>query len=353
MKRTKVLVCPDKFRHCADSIWLTQTIGNQVLQNGFEAIELPLSDGGEGFLSVYGSALGANYRSKLVSNALGRPIEARWAIASSSNARGSKTAIIEMALACGLEVIGGASANRPLDSSTRGVGQLILEAIANSAKRIVVGCGGSATTDGGLGALEALRPFHKLKGIELICACDVKTKFTKAAEEFAGQKGATRGEIAFLKRRLERLLKEYNREFGVDLSDLEMAGAAGGLAGGLAAIGSKLVSGIDLIMESCRFEELLLSADLVITGEGLLDESSYDGKVVGKVLELAKRYDKPVLVVVGAVDQDMNIEREGADIVDIVCIPRVDDEPTNSESFGSAVQLEVRRWLDTSKAKSI
>lgn len=84
-----------------------------------------------------------------------------------------------------------------------------------------------------------------------------------------------------------------------------------------------------------------------------MDESSYDGKVVGKVLELAKRYDKPVLVVVGAVDQDLNIEREGADIVDIVCIPRVDDEPTNSESFGSAVQLEVRRWLDTSKAKSI
>ena len=174
-------------------------------------------------------------------------------------------------------------------------------ALDAGARRILVGVGGSATTDGGLGALRAIFAPHRLRRVELFVACDVRTRFTDAAAVFAGQKGATPAEVALLTRRLERLAQVYLDDYGVDVRELEGAGAAGGLAGGLAAVGAELVPGFDLVADELELAELVEEADLVVTGEGFLDEQSFEGKVVGGVAELAERAGTRLLVVAGEV----------------------------------------------------
>ncbi|MCB0963859.1 MAG: glycerate kinase, partial [Acidimicrobiales bacterium] len=157
------------------------------------------------------------------------------------------------------------------------------------------------TTDGGLAAVQALAPAARLHGVELVAAVDVWCPFVAAAERFGPQKGATASQVALLTRRLERLVQVYREDFGVDVSELPGAGAAGGLAGGLAAVGATIASGFDLIATELDLDERIEEADLVVTGEGFVDEGSFDGKVVGGVVELAAEFDVPVLVVAGEV----------------------------------------------------
>jgi glycerate kinase len=209
------------------------------------------------------------------------------------------TAVIEMARASGLLLAGGPEANDPLRASTAGTGELIVAALEAGARRIVVGVGGSATTDGGLAALRAVQSKGRLAGVELIVACDVTTTFVDAAATYGPQKGATDAQVALLARRLERLAQVYVEDFGVDVRDLEGSGAAGGLAGGLAAMGAVLVPGFDLVADLIDLEDRLEGADLVVTGEGFVDEQSFQGKVVGGVLELADAAGVPALVVAG------------------------------------------------------
>jgi glycerate kinase len=232
-----------------------------------------------------------------VTGPLGDPVRAEWRLE-----RGR--AVIEMARASGLALVGGAEGNDPVSATTAGTGELIATAIESGARRIVVGVGGSATTDGGLGAVRALSPRQRLRGIDLLVACDVRTRFVDAAEVFAPQKGATPKQVELLKRRLERLVGVYRDDFGVDVSDLDGAGAAGGLAGGLCAIGADLVGGFDLIADEVRLAERLEGADLVVTGEGFVDEQSFEGKVVGGVESLARSLGVPVLVVCGQAFDD-------------------------------------------------
>ncbi|HEV2992907.1 MAG TPA: glycerate kinase, partial [Acidimicrobiia bacterium] len=175
--------------------------------------------------------------------------------------------------------------NDPLRASTRGTGELLAAATRGGARRALVGVGGSATTDGGLGAIDALG--WSLGSLEVTVACDVKTTFLDAAAQFGPQKGATDAQVALLRRRLERLAAEYERRTGVDVTTLEGGGAAGGLAGGLAAIGARLEPGFDVVATEAGLEERLDGADLVVTGEGKLDASSFAGKVVGGVLDWA------------------------------------------------------------------
>jgi glycerate 2-kinase len=209
--------------------------------------------------------------------------------------------VIEMASASGLDLVGGPDDNDPVSASTTGTGELVAAALDAGARRIVVGVGGSATTDGGLGALRAIHPFLRLRGVDLVVACDVRTRFVDAAEHFAPQKGASPSQVELLRRRLERLVQVYRDEHGVDVSELDGAGAAGGLAGGLAAIGATLVPGFDLIADEVGLDERIEGADLVITGEGFLDEQSFEGKVVGGVAAMATSMGVPVLAIVGAV----------------------------------------------------
>ena len=166
---------------------------------------------------------------------------------------------------------------------------------------MIVGVGGSATTDGGLAALRALHPLSRLKGIELLVACDVRTGFVDAAEVFAAQKGASGAQVKLLRRRLDRLAEVYRTEHGVDVTELEGAGAAGGLAGGLAAAGARLSSGFDLIADELELYDRIEGADLVITAEGFLDAQSFEGKVIGGVASLSADAGVPVLAVVGQI----------------------------------------------------
>src|SRR5688572_4337957 len=263
-----------------------------------------MADGGEGTLDALG---GAN-RVSTVTGPLGDPVQARWRL-------DAPTAVIEMAAASGLELVGGAEGNDPVAASTTGTGELIVAALDAGARRVIVGLGGSATTDGGLGALRAIHPLGRLKGIELIVACDSRVGFLDAATVFATQKGATAAQVELLRRRLERLAQVYLDEHGVDVLALEGAGAAGGLGGGLAAAGGRLVSGFDLVAEEVGLDEAIEGADLVITGEGFLDEQSFEGKVVGGVAALADALDVPVVVIAGQVYEPLPTSIDAVSLV--------------------------------------
>ena len=281
-------MAPDKFRGTASASQAVAALTAGLQALGHEAIACPLADGGEGLLEVLG---GAN-RITTVTGPLGDPVEAAWRFV-------GRSAVIEMALASGLGLVGGAEHNDAVAASTFGTGELISAALEAGAKKIVVGLGGSATTDGGLGALRALEPLHRLRGVELNVACDVGVRFVQAAQLFGPQKGATPSQVKLLERRLERLLQVYENDYGVQVGDLVGGGAAGGLAGGLACLGASLLSGFDLVADYLGLDELIESADLVITGEGFLDAESFEGKVVGGVTDLANRLNVPVVAVVG------------------------------------------------------
>lgn len=273
-----VLAAPDKFRGTLTARQAAAAIAAGAARAGWTASELPLADGGEGTLD----ALGGGNRWATVTGPLGHPVEAEWRLEEDG------TAIVEAALACGLTLAGGAERNDPLAATSRGVGELVAAAIAEGATRIVVAVGGVASTDGGVGAVEAIpTPLP----VPLDVAYDVQTRFLDAADVFAPQKGATPEQVAILRERLAQL----------EVPDLPGSGAAGGLAGGLAAIGGRLLVGFDFVVERVGFDELLAEADLVVTGEGLVDATSSTGKVVGRVLDRASAAGVEALVLAGSV----------------------------------------------------
>ncbi len=302
-----IVAAPDKFRGTVSARQAAAAMGRAARAAGHTCDEVPVADGGEGTLEVLG---GAN-RATEVTGPLGEPVDAGWQLT-----RG--TAVIEMALASGLLLAGGADENDPVEATTYGTGELIAAAPEAGAKRIIVGVGGSATTDGGLGALKALYPPHRLRGIELLVACDTRTRFVEAADRFAAQKGASAAQVKLLHRRLERLLQAYRDDYGVDVENLVGGGAAGGLAGGLAAVGARLDSGFDLVADELALAERIEGADLVITGEGFLDAESFDGKAVGGVADLADELGVPAVAVVGQVFDGMDARLSALSLVDRV-----------------------------------
>lgn len=286
----RVVAAMDKFRSTVSAREAVEAVARAASDQGWQSDPVPLADGGEGTLEALG---GAN-RSSLVTGPLGDPVEAPWQLR-----RGR--AVIEMAAASGLALVGGAEHNDPVEASTYGTGELISLAVDSGAERVLVGVGGSATTDGGWGALRAMYPTARYRGVELLVGCDVRTRFVDAAEVFAPQKGARRTQVQLLRNRLERLVQVYREDYGVDVADVEGGGAAGGLAGGLAAIGAELVSGFDLVADELDLDDRFDGADLVITGEGFIDAESFDGKVVGGVVERAAVCGVPVLAIAGDV----------------------------------------------------
>ena len=291
----RVLAIVDKFRGTATAPQVAAAISRAVRGAGGTCDEAPVSDGGEGWLDAFG---GPN-RTTVVSGPLGDDVPARWRL-------DGRTAMIETARASGLELIGGAEHNDSLAASTTGVGELIDAALDAGARRLLIGLGGSATTDGGFGAIRALRTAHRLRNVEVLVACDVRTHFVDAARVFAPQKGATAAQVGLLTGRLERLAQLYRDEFGVDVRAVDGAGAAGGLAGALFAAGGRLVPGFSLIADELDLHERIADADLVITGEGFLDAQSFEGKVVGSVAELAAAHGVPVAAIVGDVDAEVS-----------------------------------------------
>ena len=288
----RVLAASDKFKGTLTAARACAAIGHACWELGIDCTEMPMADGGEGTLDV----LGGPNRSTLVTGPLGDPVRAEWRYD-----RG--VAVIEMARASGLTLVGGAAKNDAMAASTQGTGELIDTALDMGARRIIVCLGGSATTDGGFGALRAISTPARLKAVDFVVACDVDTLFTDAAEVFAPQKGASPAQVKLLTGRLERLAQVYRQEHGVDVASMPGSGAAGGLAGALAALGATLMPGFDIVAEETGFDEAIKNHDLVITGEGLLDDTSFDGKVVGSVADYAGEHGTQILTVVGDIDE--------------------------------------------------
>lgn len=292
-----MLAASDKFKGTASAADVCAAIGHACWDLGLDCVEIPLADGGEGTLDILG---GTNMHT-WVTGPLGDPVLAHWRFS-----RG--VAVIEMARASGLTLVGGATKNDALGASTQGTGELIDSALDLGARKIIVCLGGSATTDGGYGALRAISAPARLKAVDFVVACDVDTPFLDAARVFAPQKGASPPEVALLSGRLERLADTYRSEYGVDVTSLPGAGAAGGLAGGLAALGARLVPGFDVVAEETDFDEAIENCDVVVTGEGRLDDTSCAGKVVGEVARWAHSLGKPAHAIVGSVDPDMDAQ---------------------------------------------
>jgi glycerate 2-kinase len=292
-----VLACPDKFRGTLSAAEAAEAIASAVESLGGRCVRRPLADGGEGTLDALG---GAN-RVDDVTGPLGDTVHAPWRFEEGA-------AVIEAAQACGLVLAGGSQRNDPMRAATRGVGELVVAAVRTGVRRILLGVGGSASTDGGAGAVEAIRDAGvDLDAVELTVCCDVRTPFTAAAEGFAPQKGADERQVAELTRRLRRMRDEVLAESGVDLDAVPGSGAAGGLAGGLVTVGARLVPGFDAIADHVGLEAYIRRADLVVTGEGRLDRTSLDGKVVGGVLGRTRTAGRRTLIVCGTAEVDPGV----------------------------------------------
>lgn len=328
----RVLAAPDKFKGTASAHEVAAAIGHACWELGIDCVEVPMADGGDGMLEVMG---GAN-RTSVVTGPLGDPVEAGWRFA-------GDTAVIEMAQASGLVQAGGVEANAAMDATTTGTGELIDHALDLGARRIIVGLGGSATTDGGFGAIRAINAIARLKQVELLVACDVNTRFTDAASVFGPQKGASPAQVKMLERRLDRLVQMFAEDFDFDVSGVEGGGAAGGLGGALAALGGRLIPGVELVADEVGlFDHLDPDAliadpiDLVITGEGRLDHTSFAGKVVGGVAAFAADAGIETAAVVGVADA--NVVRDQTALVEIAIV---------SERFGlEAALAEPKRWIE-------
>lgn len=324
----RVVAASDKFKGTATAQEINAAIAAAAEGAGYAATQISMADGGEGTLDALG---GAN-RSSLVTGPLGNPVDAQWRY-------DDGTAVLEMAQSSGLVLAGGKEANDALSATTAGVGELMAEALEAGAKRIVIGVGGSATTDGGLGAIEALGPPDRLDGVEVIVASDVRTTFVDAAKVFGPQKGASSAEVSLLTGRLTALVDVYRDRFDVDVSKLEHSGAAGGLAGGLAAIGATLVDGFDIVADITGLSAAIAGADLVVTGEGFLDEESFNGKVIGGVAALAAEHGVPVLAVAGQVFDDVGDRIDAISLADDFGLERAMAETTACVSEAVASRL--------------
>ncbi len=271
-----LVIAPDKFKGTASALEVARWSEEIAKELGQQTVSFAMSDGGEGLLD----AIGGEIFEDLVTSPLGREVYAKWSMR-------DKTAVIEMAKASGLSLVGGAEQNEPMRATTKGTGQLIVKAFQRGAEEVLVGCGGSATIDGGVGALAAMEPLGQFQGVALKALVDTRTKFLDAAKEFGPQKGANEFEVKELTLRLRGVAGRYLAEMGIDVTGVEGTGAAGGLAGGLYAAGARIVSGFDYVSHFFQLESFLQRANGVITGEGQLDSTSFTGKVVGSIAEIA------------------------------------------------------------------
>jgi glycerate kinase len=318
----RIVIAPDSFKGTVAADLAAEAIARGLARAlpAAEVVVLPVADGGEGTVAA---ALRAGYwpRSARVSGPDGRPVEATIAVNGS-------TAVVELASAAGL----GLAPPAVLTASTRGVGELLLAALDTGARRLVLGIGGSATTDGGAGMLQALGlrlldvdgadvppggaglarldrvdaagADPRLAEIELVVATDVTNPLTGptgAAAVFGPQKGASPDDVADLDAALVRYAAVLRRDLGVDVAASPGAGGAGGTAAGALALGARLVSGAGLVCDLVGLSEAIAGAALVITGEGALDEQTLSGKAPAEVAARARAAGVPCLALAGAV----------------------------------------------------
>lgn len=326
------ILVPDSFKGTLSAIEVCNIMKSSIknLYKDANIISVPVADGGEGTVDAFLYALGGEKKSVWVSDAFNeQKILAHYAMLKDD------IAVIEMAACAGLPLV----KNRlePDKTTTFGVGELIIDAINSGAKKIILGLGGSATNDGGCGMAAALgvkfkdeqdqefiptggtlsqiykidmnNIYSKIEDVEFISMCDVDNPLCGrlgASAVFAPQKGADEDMVKLLDEGLAHLAKIIKRDLHIEVKDIKGAGAAGGLgAGSIAFLQSKLTKGIDVILDTINFDELVSKADIVFTGEGKFDSQSLHGKVVMGVANRSQKYKTPVIVVTGAIGENI------------------------------------------------
>ncbi|MGM9506893.1 glycerate kinase [Larkinella sp. GY13] len=325
----KILLAPDKFKGSltARQVCDAMTEGIRLAHPGAEIVALPMADGGEGTAEVLTQATDGQWITVPALDPLDRPIQASYGISSNH-----QTAFIEMSQASGLRLLHRNELN-PLKASTFGTGQLILDAISRGVTHLVLGIGGSATNDAGIGMAAALGwQFLDAQGESLApcggnleriaqlvppvlplnlsveVACDVTNPLfgpTGAAYVYGPQKGASADDVEKLDQGLRHLARQIQAQFGVDLADQPGAGAAGGLgAGALFFLKATLKEGVKVVMEQTRFAEYLPGTDLVLTGEGKIDNQTLQGKLINGIAQEAKKFAVPTVALCGTLEAE-------------------------------------------------
>lgn len=341
-----LVICAfDSFKGCmtAKEACHAGASGIQERHPDAKVVCLPMSDGGEGMVDCISEAVGATMVSAMVHDPLMQMIEAQYAISADGT-----TAYMEMAAACGLPLVPKELRN-PMLTTTYGVGDLILDAVSRGCKKIVMGIGGSATCDGGKGMIECLHA-HLPLPIEIIVASDVSNPLygeNGAAYVFAPQKGATPEQVRILDTQLRQFAQETEAK-GIALPDLAHhpgAGAAGGLGFGLMAyLGATLQSGIDLLLDTIHFDELIKGADFILTGEGKSDKQTLMGKVPEGILKRAKQQGIPVHLLSGAIEDASILEEAG--FASVHSINENDNRPLDILMQKEVAIANLTHWLN-------
>lgn len=333
----KVVIASDSFKGSLSSREVAEAAVRGIRQvlPICELVGVNVADGGEGTVDAVVEALGGEVVATVVSDPLGRPISARYGIV-------GKMAIIEMAAASGLPLL--REERNPWQTSTYGTGEMIMDAVKRGCRDFLVGLGGSATNDAGMGMLQALGfRFYDIDDQEIIdgcggrlqdvariddtgvmdavrqcrftVACDVDTPFCGsegAAYVFAPQKGADMEMVARLDSGMVSFAEVIEKTYGIDVTSMAGAGAAGGMGGGFYAfLNATLKRGVDMVLDAIDFDSIIRGADLVITGEGKIDYQTVKGKTAAGVLARAKAQDIPVVAIAGSVEKCESVEQMG------------------------------------------
>ena len=332
MKKMNFLIAPASFKECLNANQIAKIIKDAILSVFPDAFikVIPMADGGEGTVETLINAQNGTFKYIEVHDPLLRKTTARFGIINEN-----KTAIIEMAAASGIELISKSERN-PLITSTYGTGELITAALDLGCRKIILGIGGSATNDAGVGALMALgvrfydKKDHLLKNIggnlslihrfenslldsrlsesEIIIACDVNNPLTGtegASLVYSPQKGADLKTARKLDDHLKYFAALIRQSKGIDIEGIPGAGAAGGLGGGLLAFTNcKLVPGFEIVKEITQLEKYIEWADIIFTGEGQIDFMTKFGKTPAGIARIAKKYNKPVIAIAGSLGEN-------------------------------------------------
>ena len=292
MAELPALVAPDSFKGTFSAREVAAAIATGLRAAGCEADELPVADGGEGTMEAIVATLGGELHTISAADPLGRPVEASFALLADGRA------IVETAQASGLGLVA-EDERDPWAASTRGTGELIAAAVEAGADRVIVSVGGSATMEGGAGALEALEEAGVT--VELDVLCDTRVPFEQAPSVFGPQKGADPEMVRRLEERLQRLAASWER----DPRGVPMTGAAGGLSGGLwAGHGARLQHGASFVLDTLGFDERMRACAFVVTGEGRIDSQTLTGKIVGELATRCRQGGVTCHAIVGKNDLD-------------------------------------------------
>ena len=370
----KIIIAPQSFKGSLTAKQAVKHIADAVHEifPKSEIVELPIADGGDGTLQTLVDATGGKIKKTKVLNPLGINIESEWGLLGDNN----KTAVIEMARSSGLALLDRKHLN-PMIASSYGTGQLILEAVTNGCEKIILGIGGSATNDCGVGAARSVGfkfldaknqavsndvfTFNKIVNIDrssvdtriadidFEVACDVtNTLCGKEGASFiyGPQKGASQSQVQILDKSLKHVASEIKKNLGVDVIDLEGGGAAGGMGAGMVAFfNAKLRPGVDIIFDALDVERKVMDSDLIITGEGQFDISSTYNKAPTAIGKIGMKYKIPTIGLCGSFGNGFEKLDEFGVIAKSSIINNVSDLETNMKNAGNLLTIAAREQL--------